>query len=85
MRQLLPLALSANTIALMWLVGNRKVLGWWLAVGGQVGWWWFIILFELWGLAPMAAALTFVYVRNLIRWIKEDRGEHTAPVRATDA
>jgi hypothetical protein len=33
----------------------------------------------------MAAALTFVYVRNLIRWIKEDRGEHTAPVRATDA
>jgi hypothetical protein len=73
MKQLLPLALSINTITLMWLVGNRKVLGWWLAVIGQGGWWVFIVLFEAWGLIPMAAALTFTYVRNLLKWRKEDR------------
>ena len=73
MRQLLPLALSANTIALMWLVGNRRVLGWWLAVGGQVGWFAFIVIFRAWGLFPMAVALTVTYVRNLVKWRREGR------------
>ena len=73
MRQLLPLALSVNTIALMWLVGNRRVLGWWLAVCGQAGWFAFIILFEAWGLIPMAAALTVTYVRNLVKWRGDQR------------
>jgi len=72
-RQLLPLALSANTIALMWLVGNRRVLGWWLAVGGQVGWFAFIVIFRAWGLFPMAVALTVTYVRNLVKWRREGR------------
>jgi hypothetical protein len=73
LKQLLPLALSANTIALMWLVGNRRVLGWWLAVGGQVGWFAFIVIFQVWGLIPMAVALTITYVRNLVKWRREQR------------
>jgi len=72
-RQLLPLALSVNTITLMVLVGNRRVLGWWLAVGGQVGWFAFIVIFRAWGLLPMAVALTVTYVRNLVKWRRDSR------------
>jgi hypothetical protein len=73
MKQLIPWVLSANTIAVMWLVGNRKVLGWWLAVGGQVGWFAWIILAREWGFAPMAIALSITYVRNLVKWRREQR------------
>jgi len=87
MRQLLPLALSANTIALMWLVGNRRALGWWLAVGGQAGWFAFILIFEAWGLLPMAVALTVTYIRNLVKWLREDRDARAdaASIRGSDA
>lgn len=73
MRQLIPLALSANTIALMWLVGDRRALGWVLGLAGQVVWFAFIAVFEAWGLLPLAVALTVVYARNLWRWRREDR------------
>lgn len=87
MRGLLPWFLSANTITLMWLVGNRRVLGWWLAVGGQVGWFAFILIYQIWGLLPMATALTVTYVRNLIKWRRENRDGRgdTSPVRGTAA
>jgi hypothetical protein len=55
----------------MWLAGNKKVLSWRLAVGGQAGWAVFIVIFEAWGLAPMCVGLTIVYVRNLIKWRRE--------------
>jgi hypothetical protein len=67
-RQLIPLALSANTLTVMWLAGDKKVLAWWLALGGQVGWFLFIFVFAAWGLLPLAIGLTFVYSRNLWRW-----------------
>lgn len=72
-RQLIPLALSANTITLMWLVGSKRLLGWVLGLVGQVGWFIFIVVFEAWGLLPLAVALTFVYSRNLWRWRREAR------------
>lgn len=67
-RQLIPLVLSVNTLALMWLVGNKRVLGWVLGLGGQVVWFAFIVVFEAWGLLPLAIGLTVVYARNLVRW-----------------
>lgn len=75
MRHLLPLALSANTLAVMWLAGNRRVLGWWLAVGGQIGWFGFILTRREWGLLPMAVALTVIYTRNLAKWLREDAAD----------
>jgi hypothetical protein len=55
----------------MWLVGNQRVLGWWLAVGGQAGWFVWIILAREWGFTPMAFALSITYVRNLVKWRRE--------------
>lgn len=75
MRQLIPLALSINTIVLMWLVGSRRLLGWVLGLVGQVGWFAFIAVFEAWGLLPLSIALTFVYARNLWRWWRPESVE----------
>lgn len=76
--QLIPLALSANTIALMWLVGDRRTLGWVLGVCGQAVWFVFIVVFDAWGLLPLATVLTVVYARNLLKWRREDREEQGA-------
>jgi hypothetical protein len=72
MRQLIPLALSANTVAVMWLAGSRKTLGWWLGLFGQAGWALFIVVFAAWGLIPLSLVLTVVYARNLIKWRREE-------------
>lgn len=68
--QLIPLALSVNTIVVMWLAGSKRTLGWALALAGQAGWLLFAIVFKAWGLLPLVVALTFVYSRNLLRWRK---------------
>jgi hypothetical protein len=81
-RQLIPLALSVNTVTLMWLVGNKSVLGWVLGLLGQVGWFTFVIVFEAWGLLPLAVALTAVYARNLMRWRREGEPPSLAEVWA---
>lgn len=73
--QLIPLALSANTIALMWLVGDRRTLGWVLGVAGQAIWFLFIFVFDAYGLLPLAIVLTIVYARNLVKWRRENATE----------
>lgn len=69
--QLIPLALSINTFAVMWLVGNHRILGWVLGVLGQCGWFVFIAVFDAYGFLPLAVALTYVYTRNLLKWAHE--------------
>lgn len=68
MKQLIPLILSVNTLTVMWLVGNKRTLGWTLALIGQAVWFLFIVVFEAWGLLPLAVGLTVVYSRNLWHW-----------------
>lgn len=70
-KQLIPLALSVNTLLAMWMAGNRNHLSWLLGLIGQIGWFAFIFVFEAWGLLPLAIALTVVYSRNLIKWRKD--------------
>jgi hypothetical protein len=67
----LQVLLSINTLTLIWLVGSRKVLGWWLAVAGQAGWLVFIVASGSWGFLIMWVGLTGTYTRNLIRWRAE--------------
>lgn len=76
LKQLIPLVLSVNTLALTWLVGDRRTLGWVLGVGGQALWFVFIFTWQVWGLLPLAIGLTIVYGRNLIRWRREQRAEN---------
>lgn len=73
MRQLIPLALSVNTVIVMWLAGSKRVTAWALGLVGQAGWLLFVIVFGAWGLLPLVVALTFVYGRNLRRWWADQR------------
>lgn len=77
LKQAIPLVLSANTLILTWLVGNRKTAGWVLGCIGQILWFVFIFTWQVWGLLPLAVGLSIVYARNLRRWWREDRMKET--------
>lgn len=77
LRQIIPLLLSANTLVLTWLVGNRRTAGWVLGCLGQALWFVFIITWQVWGLLPLAVGLSIVYTRNLVRWRREERARPT--------
>lgn len=70
-RQLLPLATSALTLAAMWLLGNKDRRGWIVGLANQGLWLAFIVMFEAWGLLPLCGALIVMYSRNLYRWSRE--------------
>jgi hypothetical protein len=68
----LPWLLSAITIWMTLLAGNKTRWAWLIGLCNQVLWAAWIITSESWGLAPMCLALTVVYARNHIRWnVKE--------------
>ena len=76
-RQAVAILLSANQLIAYWLAGNKNNLGWLLGVLGGVPWVAFIVVWDVWGLAPLVIGLQIIYVRNLMRWWRES---HPTPV-----
>jgi hypothetical protein len=72
-KQVLPWILSANTILLMWLIGNKKWWAWLFGLAGQGLWILFAIIYQAWGLLPLATFLIIVYARNLMKWHRETK------------
>jgi hypothetical protein len=66
----LPWLLSAVTIYMTVLAGNKKPWAWAIGLANQALWLTWIIASESWGLLPMTAALTVVYARNHLKWTK---------------
>lgn len=64
----MPWLLSAITIYMMVLAGNKTRFAWSLGLGNQALWLVWILASESWGLLPMTAALTIVYIRNFMKW-----------------
>lgn len=64
----LPWILSANTIYMMLLAGNKKRGAWLFGLAGQLAWLVWILLSESYGLLPMNIALWVVYGRNYLKW-----------------
>lgn len=71
MRQLIPFVTGALTLVGMWRAGSKKTDAWVIGLVNQLFWALTIIVFGVWGLAPLTAALTVIYARNLIRWSRE--------------
>lgn len=69
--QLIPFLTGVLTLVAMWLAGSKRTAAWWVGLANQGLWAATIVVFGVWGLAPLTAALTVIYVRNLVRW----RGE----------
>jgi len=65
------LVISVVTLASGWYIGNKNVWGQRLALVANIGWWFYIIAFQHWGLVPMEIGFTAIVIRNLIKWERE--------------
>lgn len=66
----LPWLLSAITIWMTLLAGNKTRWAWLIGLGNQALWLTWIVASQSWGLLPMTAALCVVYTRNHLKWTK---------------
>ena len=66
----LPWLLSAITIYMTILAGNKTRWAWAIGLGNQALWLTWIISAQAWGLLPMTAALCIVYGRNHMKWTR---------------
>ena len=66
--RLLPWLLSAITIYMTVLAGNKHRLAWAVGLLNQALWLVWIVGTKTWGLLPMNAALWIVYARNHLKW-----------------
>lgn len=64
----LPWLLSAITIWMTVLAGNKHPSAWLIGLVNQALWLGWIIAVSAWGLLPMNAALWVVYGRNHLKW-----------------
>lgn len=69
----LPWLLSAITITLTLLAGNKHPATWLLGLVSQALWLLWICVSATWGLLPMNIALAVVYGRNHLKWRRELR------------
>lgn len=67
-RNYLPWLLSAITIYMTILAGNKSRHAWAIGLGNQALWLAWIATVGAWGLVPMNAALWVVYARNHLKW-----------------
>lgn len=75
MRQIIPFITGALTIIGMWRAGSKHTDAWVIGLINQCFWALTIVMFGVWGLAPLTAALTVIYARNLIKWRSEANDE----------
>lgn len=73
MSQVIPFITGSLTLVAMWLAGSKHTAAWVVGLVNQLFWALTIVIFGVWGLAPLTAALTVIYARNLYRW----HAEHT--------
>lgn len=66
--EFLPWLLSAVTIWMTLLAGNKHPLAWAVGLGNQFLWFVWIVSAGTWGLLPMNLALWMVYARNHWKW-----------------
>lgn len=69
----LPWALSAITIWMLVMTGNKDKKGWALGALNQVLWAVWIFYSHSWGLLPITIAMVVVSLRNYRKWKKEEK------------
>lgn len=67
----LPWLLSAITIYMTVLAGNKHRFAWAVGLANQALWLIWIAVTASWGFLPMNLALWLVYGRNHLKWQKE--------------
>ena len=64
----LPYVLSAFTIYIFLLAGNKSRNTWLVALASQILWAIWIVATKTWGLLPGTFVLTIVFIRNYSKW-----------------
>lgn len=80
-RLYLPWLLSAITIWMTLMAGNKHPKAWLIGLGNQLLWLVWICVVGAWGLLPMNIALWIVYGRNHLVWSRGDVGNSQVPTR----
>lgn len=76
----LPWVMSAITIWMTVLAGNKHKSAWAVGLANQALWLAWIVMTSTWGLVPMNIALWIVYARNHLRWSADrEKGSEVAP------
>lgn len=70
--KVLPWFMSAVTIWMTLMAGNKHPKAWAVGIGNQFLWATWIFVTQTWGLAPMCVALTWVYIRNHFKWAQPE-------------
>lgn len=78
-RDYLPWLLSAITIWMTLLAGNKTRWAWAVGLGNQALWLIWIIVVSAWGLLPMNIALWIIYARNHIKWMQPNQTQGSPP------
>ena len=73
----MPWLLSAVTIYMTVLAGNKTPWAWAVGLVNQALWLGWIILSGTWGLLPMNLALWIVYGRNHWKWMRPNPPKET--------
>ncbi len=82
-KALLPWLTSFGTLLGMWLVSQKRSVGWIVGLANQVVWVSFAVVYEAWGLLPLSAALIGIYTRALIRWRRDERAGRLVTLAGT--
>ena len=72
----MPWLLSAITIYMTVLAGNKTRWAWAVGLVNQALWLVWILASQNWGLLPMNVALWIVYTRNHLKWTKAQPHDH---------
>ena len=70
MKDLLPWIMSCITIYCIWRQGDKWKWVWLLTLANQALWFTWIFLSKSYGLLPMTIVITFLSVRNHLKWSK---------------
>lgn len=68
---ILQAAITATTLATLYLSGKKSVWAQRVAILAQFAWWAYYIVTEQWGLMPMQAAISVLVVRAFILWERD--------------
>lgn len=69
--------LSIISLVTLWLIGNKNKAGFVLGLLNQVLWIWYALMLKQYGLLVGVIAYAAIYIRNLIKWNKDEKdGDH---------
>ena len=65
--------LSIISLVTLWLIGNKNKAGFILGLLNQVLWVWYALMLKQYGLLVGVIAYAVIYIRNLIKWNKDEK------------